>query len=72
MACQNLQEWGLKDRVEIEVGDIRDKEPNGYFDIATLFNNIYYFPFNERVAFLGHIKNNLPGLYLLAKNEMQR
>ncbi len=56
MARQNIRAWELQDRVEIEAGDIRVKEPNEFFDIVTLFNNIYYIPFDERVSFLSHIK----------------
>jgi ubiquinone/menaquinone biosynthesis C-methylase UbiE len=56
MARQNIRSWGLQDRVEIETCDIREKEPNEFFDFVTLYNNIYYIPFNERVSFLSHVK----------------
>jgi SAM-dependent methyltransferase len=59
VAYQNIQEWGLQDRVRIEVGDIREKAIGEHFDIATLYNNIYYFPVKDRVSLLRHIKKFL-------------
>jgi hypothetical protein len=46
----------LNDRVRIETVDIRNKVPDVQFDIVTLYNNIYYFPVEERVSLLRHIK----------------
>jgi 4-hydroxy-2,2'-bipyrrole-5-carbaldehyde O-methyltransferase len=66
MARRNIQVWGLQDRVKIESGDIRDREPRELFDIVTLYNNIYYFPVQDRVSFLNHIRGFLkPGGFLL-------
>ncbi|HXJ88594.1 MAG TPA: class I SAM-dependent methyltransferase [Candidatus Binatia bacterium] len=66
MARTNLRRWGLESRVEVETGDIRKKVPDQPFDIATLYNNIYYFPVEERVALLKHIGSFLkPGGFLL-------
>jgi 4-hydroxy-2,2'-bipyrrole-5-carbaldehyde O-methyltransferase len=66
MARTNLRGWGLEDRVRIEAGDIRSKAPAELFDIATLYNNIYYFPVEERVALLKHVAGFLkPGGFLL-------
>ena len=66
MARTNLRAWGLESRVSIEAGDIRQKMPDEPFDIATLYNNIYYFPVEERVALLAHILNFVkPGGFLL-------
>ena len=45
--------------VTIEVMDIRDKPAAAEFDIASLYNNIYYFPVEERVALLRHIRSML-------------
>jgi 4-hydroxy-2,2'-bipyrrole-5-carbaldehyde O-methyltransferase len=62
VARKNLREWGLEGRVTVEAGDIRAKAPGERFDIATLYNNIYYFPVGERVALLEHIGDFLkPG-----------
>jgi len=41
--------------VRIEVGDIRDRATDEAFDIVTLYNNIYYFPVEERVPLLRHV-----------------
>lgn len=65
-ARANLRAWGLEGRVHVEDGDIRAKAPGERFDIATLYNNIYYFPVDERVALLRHIGSFLrPGGFLL-------
>ena len=66
VARTNLRRWGLESRITIETGDIRQKVPDAPFDIATLYNNIYYFPVEERVKLLGHIGSFLnPGGFLL-------
>jgi SAM-dependent methyltransferase len=66
MARTNLRGWGLESRVKVETGDIREKAPDEPFDIATLYNNIYYFPVEERVGLLEHIRSFLrPGGFLL-------
>ena len=65
-ARANLRTWGLQDRVKVEEGDIRSKTPVDLFDVATLYNNIYYFPVEERVSSLKHIARFLkPGGFLL-------
>jgi SAM-dependent methyltransferase len=66
MARTNLKGWGLEKRVRIETNDIREKAPDEPFDIATLYNNIYYFPVQDRVNLLTHIGSFLkPGGFLL-------
>ena len=66
MARMNLRSWGLESRVKVEDGDFRGKTPGELFDIATLYNNIYYFPVEERVALLRRIGSFLkPGGFLL-------
>ena len=66
MARVNLRGWGLENRVSVETGDIREKSADETFDIATLYNNIYYFPVEERVKLLSHIGKFLkPGGFLV-------
>jgi SAM-dependent methyltransferase len=66
VARRNIAEWGLQERVRIEVGDIRLKAPNERFSIVTLYNNIYYFPVESRVSLLQHIRQFIePGGFLL-------
>jgi len=66
VARRNLRGWGLEERVKVEDGDIRTKVSSELFDIATLYNNIYYFPVEERIAMLHHISSFLkPGGFLL-------
>lgn len=66
VARRNISEWGLQERVRIEVGDIRLKAPDERFNIVTLYNNIYYFPVESRVALLQHIRQFIkPGGFLL-------
>jgi SAM-dependent methyltransferase len=66
LARENVGRWGLGDRVAIEVGDVRERPPHADFDLATLHNNIYYFPVAERVALLRHVHGFLrPGGRLL-------
>lgn len=66
VARLNIQKWNLQDRVTIETGDIRESSFASEFDIATLYNNIYYFQVDERVALFAHIKKFIkPGGFLL-------
>lgn len=66
MARRNLREWGIDQRVTVEDGDFRAKTSGESFDIATLYNNIYYFPVEERVALLARVGSFLaPGGFLL-------
>jgi SAM-dependent methyltransferase len=66
MARRNLEAWGLTSRTAVETGDLRDYSPEPVYDVATLHNNIYYFPTKERVVVLQHLKGFLkPGGRLL-------
>jgi len=66
-ARKNIAAWGLSDRVEIVDGDVRALVAEAAFEIVTLFNNIYYFPVEERVALFRHLAGFLkPGGFLLA------
>jgi len=65
-ARANLRRWGLEERARIEEGDIRVRAPEASFDAVTLHNNIYYFPVDERLALLTHLRGFLkPGGLLL-------
>ena len=55
-ARRNLREWGLGGRTAVEAGDIRELIPEAAFDVATLHNNIYYFPLEGRVEVLAHVR----------------
>jgi len=50
---------GFDDRVRIMVQDVREFRAQEQFDILTLFNNIYYFPVEERINLLKHLKGLL-------------
>ncbi len=66
-ARANIAAWGLADRVDIVDGDVRAHAPEAVFDVVTLYNNIYYFPVDERVALFRHLAKFLkPGGFLLA------
>lgn len=66
-ARKNIAGWGLGGRVEIADGDVRALRPDAAFDIVTLYNNIYYFPMEERVSVFRHLRGFLkPGGFLLA------
>ena len=59
LATENIAGWGLNSRVAIEVGDIRKRRAEAAFDLATLHQNIYYFPVAERVGLLSHVRSFL-------------
>jgi 4-hydroxy-2,2'-bipyrrole-5-carbaldehyde O-methyltransferase len=66
LAAENVSRWNLATRVTIEVADITDRAPPPLFDLATLHQNIYYFPVDRRVAVLRHVRSFLkPGGRLL-------
>lgn len=66
VATDNIARWNLETRVSIEVNDIRRKNPEASFDLATLHQNIYYFPVAERTGLLRHVRSFLkPGGRLL-------
>lgn len=49
MATENIRNWGLNDRVAIELADIRDHRGGTPFDMVSFYNNIYYFDVDERI-----------------------
>ena len=58
----NIEARSLQDRVKIMVEDVRNYRSDGLFDVLTLYNNIYYFPVEERVALFKHLRSLLkPG-----------
>ena len=59
LAAENIAKWNLGDRVSIEMADIREKSGDASFDIATLHQNIYYFPVVERIGVLRHVRSFL-------------
>ncbi|MFT0849098.1 class I SAM-dependent methyltransferase [Actinomycetaceae bacterium L2_0104] len=54
-ARENVETWGLADRVTIEVGDVRERAGDGTADLVTLHQNIYYFPVAEQADLLRHL-----------------
>jgi SAM-dependent methyltransferase len=58
-ARENLRHWRLVDRISVHTGDVRTQQPRAEFDIATLHNNIYYFPVGERISLFAHIRQLL-------------
>ena len=58
-AQDNIQARNLQDRVKILVEDIRNFETQEQFDVLTLYNNIYYFPVEDRIELLRHAKKLL-------------
>lgn len=71
-ARRNIADWGLADRVRIEVGDIRDLTGHGEYDLVTLHQNIYYFPAAEQPALLAHLRTFLaPGGTLLVTSAVR-
>jgi SAM-dependent methyltransferase len=72
IAQRNIYEWRLQDRVRVEATSILDFESSERFDLATLHNNIYYFPLDSRVGLLRKILGLLrPGGQLLITSSCQ-
>src|SRR5437867_2674560 len=66
LAAENVSAWGLARRVAIEAGDVMARAAEAAFDLATLHNNIYYFPVEDRMRVLRHVRAFLgPGGRLL-------
>jgi SAM-dependent methyltransferase len=51
LAAANMDAWGLQHRFKIVRGDITTppSEMGDDFDLVTLYNNVYYFPVEERI-----------------------
>lgn len=66
VARDNIARWNLANRVAIHVGDVRVRVPEPTFDLATMHNNVNYFPVEARVEVLRHVRGFLrPGGRLL-------
>lgn len=59
VARRNIRAWGLENRATIEHSDVRNYSTGQKFDLVTLHQNIYYFPFRERENLLRHLKEYL-------------
>jgi 4-hydroxy-2,2'-bipyrrole-5-carbaldehyde O-methyltransferase len=57
-ARENLRMWGFSDRFTIRHADIRTDGPglDGPFDLITLYNNLYYFPPEERASLFAGLR----------------
>lgn len=63
-ARENLEEWGLGDRFDVLVADVRrpPEHLSGPFDLVTLYNNVYYFTERERSELFRRVRSWLiPG-----------
>jgi len=58
-ARENVKGWGLESRIAVELSDVRAREAVAEFDIATLHNNVYYFPTQQRADVLRHVRGFL-------------
>lgn len=54
-ARHNIKTRGLHDRVKIMADDVRAYQTDELFEILTLYNNIYYFPVEERIELFKHL-----------------
>lgn len=71
-AAANMERWGLADRVHTRQGDLRELALQPQFDLATMHNNIYYFPEDERTLALERARALLaPGGRLLLTTSCQ-
>ncbi len=75
-AKQNIEKWGLNDKFRIIAGDIRVPPDSieGPFDLITLFNILYYFPYEERLKLLRKLHSMLAphGTIAIAMNLRSR
>jgi SAM-dependent methyltransferase len=63
-ARSNLAAWGLTERFDVQLRDALDPPADwaGAFDLVTLYQNIYYFPVEQRVPLLRAVRRFLrPG-----------
>ncbi|MFH1033153.1 MAG: class I SAM-dependent methyltransferase [Pseudomonadota bacterium] len=71
-ARANLERWGMARDFAVAVGDIRQPPPEvrGPYEVITLFNLVYYFQDEERLAIFRSLRSLLApgGVMLLASN----
>ena len=69
---KQVASWGMQDRITIDTGDIRARPADPSFDIVTLYNAIYYFRSEERVAVFEKLASFLkPGGRLILSTSCQ-
>ncbi|OGO17683.1 MAG: hypothetical protein A2Z14_13165 [Chloroflexi bacterium RBG_16_48_8] len=58
---QNLEEWGMNDKMRVIVRDIQNPsaDPGGEFDLIGLYNVIYYFEVEERLLLFPRLRSML-------------
>lgn len=71
-ARNNIKDWGLQSRVDIEAADVREYKAGPEFDLVTLHQNIYYFAVDKRVELCRRLGEFLkPGGKLLLTSACQ-
>lgn len=60
-ARRNIEVWGIGDRFSVVCGNIMDPPPeiSGKFDLITLYNIVYYFDEESRLALFARLKGML-------------
>ena len=58
-ASNSILASGLQHRITVEIQDVRQYQSEEGFDVLTLYNNIYYFPVEERIELLTHLRRLL-------------
>lgn len=73
-AQRNLVDWGIDHHFQVFTANIYDRPSDfqGPFDLITLYNNIYYFPVEERVALFQTLRPLLASGGALALVSMMR
>ena len=72
LARRNIETWGLENRASIEHADVRNYSSGQKFDLATLHQNIYYFPVQELENLFRHLREYLkPGGQVLLTSVCQ-
>ena len=72
LAATNIANWGLENRVSIEVADVLSRSGERDFDLVTLHQNIYYFADEEQRDVLAHLREFLtPGGRILITSIMR-